>query len=341
MELLRIIAIIMILCGHFLTHSLKKDIPFSIYYSLEPLFIDGVNLFFLISGWFGMRLSVKSFVNLLTTVFCFTIIGMLPLCFISPGSIGLEEWMGMVILPVSKSKFWFVMVYMVLLVLSPLLNGGLKSINNRKLTRVVLILTAINIWDCWYGGNYTNVNGYTLSQGIWMYVLANWLHRNQQVFDKIDRKCYILLFVLITIATGLIIIITKKADLLHYNSPLVIASSLVLFLYFTQINFKSKRVNLIATAAFGCYMLQDGYFGRGFLYGEVRNYCREVLVSKSEWSSICMIVLAVLGLVISIWILSLILTPIVNKISAKLTNQIEKISIKKSPLLSRITARFN
>lgn len=68
-ELLRIVAMSMIVIGHFLYHGVtKENMPRFLYELLYTYCRDGVNLFFLISGFFRIKSTVKSVARLVFTV---------------------------------------------------------------------------------------------------------------------------------------------------------------------------------------------------------------------------------------------------------------------------------
>lgn len=75
MELLRIVAMSMIIIGHFMVHAIFRDIPDSrVHHFLTPFFICGVNLFFLLSGYFKIRLSLSSIFRLIVLIISFRLV---------------------------------------------------------------------------------------------------------------------------------------------------------------------------------------------------------------------------------------------------------------------------
>lgn len=311
----------MILSGHFLTHSFKPDLTFKVYYSLEPACIDGVDIFFLISGWFGINFSMKSLLRMVLIVVCFGLLSMLAL--VAVGSpIPINDAIHFMAMPIGQSKFWFVMVYVLLMILAPVLNVGLKALDNRQLTILVVMLSVLNMYDCWGGGNYTNVNGYTISQAIWLYILAHWLRRNEAVFGGINRNWYLAAFVVIVGVMSAIIAPFRLYSLLLYNSPPVVISSVALLLYFSQLSFQSSWINRLATAAFGCYLLQDGFFGREFLYEWVRGIRLQFIAWFPQWEAIVLVILTVVALIAAIWAVSHLMMPLINCLTGFIYNHI-------------------
>ena len=317
MELLRIVAISMIVLGHFLTHAIKANIGLGSYFALESIFVDGVNLFFLISGWFTVKFSIKSFVRLLVVVMCFTTVALIALI-VAGVQPDYESYVKSLILPVSGNSYWFVMVYMVLMVLAPLLNAGLSNLSSTQLSRLVVMFSAVNIFSCWFGGNYTNVNGYTIMQAIWMYMLAYWFRLHSHGISRINRNWYLAIFILVSLISSIHNYYYQHHSFIYYNSPYTVISSLSLFLYFTQLNFRNVAVNYIAKAAFGCYLLQDGMFGFKYMYWAVRNLYTEFLNAYGITYGKILTGAVIFVIFILIWLSSMLLTPLINRLGTYL-----------------------
>lgn len=304
----------MILCGHFLYHPFREHVPFAVFYGIEPLFIDGVDIFFLISGWFGIRFSMKSLYRFIVMVAGFIAINIAGLYIIGE-PMSLRQIVPLLLFPIGQSRYWFVMVYMLLMILAPLLNAGIKAMGSRNFAVMLIILTVLNLWDCWIGGNYTNINGYNISQAIWLYCLSYWLRRKSEFFDKIKKEFYLIgFFAIIALMTASMLITHFRIPLL-YNSPFVVFSSVSLLLYFSRLKIKSAGINRLATAVFGCYLLQDGFIGHIWGYEAVREYGFALIHHYSLWEGIGLLLLTLSGIIILIWILSYIITTGLNRFS--------------------------
>ena len=107
-EFLRIIAMSMIIIGHFLTHAIGRDaLPHNIYYLLSPYCACGVNLFFLVSGYFQIRLSSRGLFQLISTLFLFGMINVLLVYLVAERGITSQEIFSFIFFPISKSPYWF------------------------------------------------------------------------------------------------------------------------------------------------------------------------------------------------------------------------------------------
>lgn len=314
MEALRILAMSMIVCGHFITHGIKLlKANQALYFCLEPWMICGVNLFFLISGWFGIRLSLRSLVRLVSTTAFFIAVSLLIL-FLCGADFPKGALTDLIFFPVSRGRYWFIMVYMALMIVAPLLNEGIRHLPLRSLSFLVLTLFLFNCYGCWYGNNYVSFNGYTIMQAIFLYILAAWLRLISGRTERVPRLVWLASFVGLTALDCVIGYFTRFSELFDYNAPLVVLASVSLFLYFSRISFRNGVVNAIATASFGCYLLQDGYAGRQLLYPAIHRLYLYLFDTYATPAAVTLIVLAIVASVSAIWIASILLTPIATRL---------------------------
>lgn len=312
MELLRIVAMTMIVCGHFFYHGFAHTLKLTeTYRALAPLHICGVNLFFLISGWFGIRFTLRSLVRLVGITFFFSAlnVGLLALW---GGEVGGKALYDLFLFPVSRGGYWFIMVYCALMILSPLLNAGMAAMGRTTFNSFLLLFTLLTLYSCGIGGNYVNVNGYTIMQAVWLYLAAAWFRRETTVTDRVPAWCLTAGFILFSAATSLAFAMSKDYSWINYNAPLVAGASLCLFLRFTRLRLRNRAVNMIAPAAFGCYLLQDGLFGREVVYKWMESTYRSMMAAHPGVSGALTVALWLAGILLAYWCVSWLLTPAAN-----------------------------
>lgn len=324
-ELLRIVAMLMILTGHVFNHGLHYTLfNGERAFGMQALFVCGVNLFFLISGWFGIRFSLRSLIKLLTLTFFFSALNLIGL-WIAGVEMGSWDVVKIFLFPVSKSRYWFIMVYMAMIILSPMLNAALKAMSKRTFNRFLLLFTLFNLYSCGLGFNYVNVNGYTIIQAVWLYFVAHWLHDNESLFNRVGSGWYLALFVFFSVITAVMIYVTHRYEWMNYNAPLVVFSSVFLFLYFSRLNLRSVGINRVAACAFGCYLLQDGRFGENFLYGFMRTAYVNIVHNNSLVDAFVKYSGLFVATILIIWIASAIFTPVANRLADLLTGLVDRI----------------
>lgn len=311
MELLRIVAMTMILSGHLMYHGLEHVFRWTpLHYACHSFLIAGVDLFFLISGWFGIRFSVKGFVRLVMTAFFFMALSLAAASVAGPGYSGADiAWK--LFFPISRSHHWFIMSYMALLVTVPLLNKAVDSMSVMALGKVVALLSLYNLTSCWIGNSYVSYNGYSFMQALWMYCLARWMRRIDACFDSVNRNWYLLGFILISALMSVTTYHRYVLDMFDYNSLPVVLAAVSLFLYFTRLDFKSRVVNYVAPAALGCYLMQDGEFGI-LVYQWFESTYLSISREYYGFAKTAIVAVLFLGTVAAYWVASLLLTPLSN-----------------------------
>lgn len=138
-ELLRVIAMIMVLGLHtfiapevITLDTLTSRVAFDFF--KESACISAVNLFILISGYFGIKWKLKSFWSLVFQLVFFNLFGW-AICVIfghrtvSLGALGLGWFTG----------WWFTTIYLGLYLIAPVLNAFIEKITPRQLSYFLFV----------------------------------------------------------------------------------------------------------------------------------------------------------------------------------------------------------
>lgn len=327
-ELLRIVAMSMIVLSHFLWFGVTEEsIPLAIFYFIVPFLACGVNLFFMISGWFQIRCSFRSIFKLAITLLLFAFFNRL----ITFPFVDINTWNGIfkvMFFPISDSSYWFIKVYLFLIITSPLINLGISQMSLSALRRFMALFVFFTVYSCGIGGNICNTN-FCYLQGALMYCLGYYLKRDYALFSFVSKtKAIAAAIILLTICGTGSATVRILGIFATYNSIMIIAASVIIFYIFTKMKLQSRAVNLVASSALGCYLLQDGYFGWHFMY----DWMHKIFISDNPLIIRLFIYSCVF---IGIWMVSLAVSPIFNSISIKLTNMLENC------LPTRIVSLFN
>lgn len=218
-ELMRIIAMLMVCAYHWQLHGNNDMIPRSelsanqiISFIFGSWGVLGVNLFFLLSFYFLIKknnITYSKYIKLAIKVSFFGtvtyIIGIL--C-------GITEFSFLeiirTILGVFANQYWFMTVYIIVSLLSPLLNRLLKTLTQKESYVLIAIMIYITYGISWIDGN--ELVG-RLSCGITIYILIYILENKitNNWFEKY-RKLAVPLFIM-----GVVGEIVLSYLSIHYN----------------------------------------------------------------------------------------------------------------------------
>ena len=140
-ELLRCLLMLLIVIQHFVAHNiLSKDDPvdyggknFISANMLLAFCVSAVNCFVLISGYYGIKFSLKKLFLFLLPIFFYELV------------------MSFIWYPckhhvsITAFNYWFVRSFVALMIISPILNKGLECLNRRQIQVILLLLIAIFI----------------------------------------------------------------------------------------------------------------------------------------------------------------------------------------------------
>lgn len=266
LELLRIISMFFILIVHFdgaalglpMIMTLDEACDFGVFSKeiIESVAIIGVNCFVLISGYFGIKFSVKGLSNFLLwcvfySVFLYLIVAPFT------GKFSISGFL-LSFLAISHTDLWFVPAYFGLYILSPLLNAGIKNLSEKQYTWLLIGILFLNVYLGWLNEDRINTTGYNIMQLIMLYFIGRYiglyLVNKLKYINKIRLKISVLYIIcVLMIFSSTFFFISTKA--FAYNSPFVLGASVLFFLMFTTFRYYNSRINWIASSAFAVYLI--------------------------------------------------------------------------------------
>ncbi len=271
MELLRIIAILMITMHHTIIEKYKGSIVYGNVFDdgwqiatvANSFVYIGVNLFVLISGYWGIKFKWKGVLNL----FIFCAFYMFINCLMDTYVFHRESFsFGTIILKsltsMTQTSKWFILAYTALYFLSPVLNSAMEQMSKTNYRRAIIILSVY----CLYFGFIRNVDifnntGYSVGHFIWLYLIAGYI-RKYITANKIKQhknKLYCvfigssLIWAFLTIVNYTWIHIPTWRPT-TYNNPFIMSASISFFCLFTTLDFHNKYINIIAKSSLAVYL---------------------------------------------------------------------------------------
>lgn len=268
-ELLRIIAMFMVLILHADFQALgapdkieiiNHPMAATIKVLFEMASIVAVNVFVLISGWFGIRPSFQGISKFIFQCLFFSL-GIYTVVLIK-GDVqfsirGLADCFAMM-----GGGYWFITSYICLYILSPVLNAFMDN-TEKNTYRWVLIAFFVfqTIYAFCSGGASFFVKGYSAMSFIGLYMLAGYFKRYVDI-SKYSRKIWPCVYIACTLFLTLFFISAEfygisaiSSRLTIYTNPIVILSSLSLLLMFAKVRIQSRVINWIGASSFAVYLL--------------------------------------------------------------------------------------
>ncbi|MGM9704579.1 MAG: acyltransferase family protein [Prevotella sp.] len=271
MELLRIIAMFLVLVAHADYFSIgvpmaediaSKPLPSFTRILMESISIVCVNVFVLLSGWFGIKPKFKSISN-----FCFQCLFFLISIYVICLAFGRAQLnlKGIAECFCLTKWNWFIKAYILLYIISPILNAFIENADKRTYK---MILVFFFLFQSFYGWLTQAVDfylsGYTPFSFMGLYLLARYLHLYPCKFSNLSRNWYLFGYWVITLLMASFCFADSMGEpsgftvgMFTYYNPLVILSSLCLLLYFSKLSIQNTFINWMAASSFAVFLLHS------------------------------------------------------------------------------------
>lgn len=298
---IRILAMCMIMMHHFLSHALKfhTDHP-EIYNIINPFVYGGVNLFFLISGYFLIKFNIKSLLKLLMSIIFVRFI-CLAICGYVGAPVSIMDFIKTILLPISWSRYWFLQVYLAILLVSPIINAGLQSLSLKQMRGLVVTLSLFITYSCWGARNSFDSMGYSFGHGLFLYFIGYYIALEEKSWSNIKAIHFFISATIILSGISILNHTFETGWFMQYNSPLMIIAMVFLFVGFSKLNFSSIVINSLGATSLVVYLIHDGEFGEKFLYDWLHTVSTST-VSVTEKALVFAVVF--LGIWIAAWTLT-------------------------------------
>lgn len=192
-ELLRIICMFMIVMHHFvgnvwypgiLLMQMPNSLPEAIFLLSHCLFFIGVNCFVLISGYFSIKTSLRSFLHLYGFYAFYALLIALAQYFGDAHYVMMplgEKWFHIAVhslMPWDNNDFWFMNAYLALFMMAPMLNAAICGMEKMMYIRILVLLTILNVI---LGGFFSieglNTWGFCVAQFVYLYMIGGYIRK--------------------------------------------------------------------------------------------------------------------------------------------------------------------
>lgn len=282
-ELMRIVSMFFIVIYHVIIHGYfiekSSSAAMYIFIFIHSLVIIGVNSFILITGYFqyNKRIKLKKVIALNNATWFYRA---LCLCLILLLNINIGHNITLIekiknFMPIDYGTYWFINCYIILYLISPLLNRIIATCSKRQHLKIIVLLGFIFsiIPTLTHQEAISSVYGRSTVNFILLYFIGSYIAKYpiENEIKKISKTalrtisifgyilCAVLLTMCFSMSRNLANIDSVFSEIssifselcLSYSSPIIILETIFYFYIFKTISFKSKIINKISVGMIG------------------------------------------------------------------------------------------
>lgn len=325
-EILRIIAMVMIIGCHYAIHGIQHGGISALSYGVWSrgdfvhrlvtcVFLPGgdvgVALFFLLTGYFKIESNNNSiklvfletvYYGIFTAVlFCIIKIMNIPLVDINNNA-ALIYSVRSILSPITSGNWWFVTIYCAVVIISPLTNKFLKKLNKKQF---MLLLVMYGIFGYMLASSLAEF--YNFQRGLYYYIVGAFL-RTYKIQSK--NKHLFLFSIILWFFSVFLFYIIDVCIIKEYNPIFVMllrcvnvgfpifGCAVCIFKLLEGFSLKNDIVNKIAKTTFGIYLIHDSKIVRAIIWNTIFKVDSVQYVSDFYflYALLTIIVIFVLGL---------------------------------------------
>lgn len=342
-ELLRIIAMFLIVLGHSNIHGVLVNsnstlLKYPLSTGVSLLMVDGtigIYIFVLITGYFMINSSIsfKKIIKLWLPIFFWSLLLYLLFNFRHISIKPLIQSM----FPIIFNQYWFMTVYIFMYCLIPFLNIIVNSLDSKEKKAYFLALgLLIVLANCSFLFGTAGNTGSNLLNFCFMYCVGGMIHKekilhNKELIQKLKKSFFIILILVLILIPILVFLAsqTQKILFIHFAQAIMFSNFSWFVLFFAteifiligsqQIKY-NLLLNKIASLTFGIYLISDNTYVRSWLWTKMLHLnfslSRSPLIIVSYTILITIIVFIICGLIE--FIQKLFIDRLINTIDQKI-----------------------
>lgn len=321
-ELLRIIAMFMIVVSHVITHYIMKanmeisGVNNFLLSLVRAVIYVCVNVYIIITGYFSVnskQLKIKKIMNVsLLPGFISAMLLMVLMVF---GVIDFDIWriVGK-LFATFRGEYWFISTYFALCLFIPFLNKIIHTISQKEFQYFLFLFTSVGIiWPFFVDSEeFVAFNsGFSLIFFFFLYFVGAYIRLYGAFFKDFTRNQYLIGYLILALVTGILQFGLPEIDFLNYNGPFEFTMSYFIFMYIKNVKVNSVKINTIATYTLSVYLVHEQTEIREFIWN--LPFIHQII----QWSPFtfipAIIFVAVIVFTVS-WIIGCTLTNLYNKV---------------------------
>ena len=278
LDLLRIVAMFMIVMIHVLGYGGVRDTPakltvnYNIAWLMNTAAYCAVNCYALISGYNGLhaRHKVSGIIALWLKAAFYGVAITAAVCVAAPGSVGVREWVK-ACFPVMFRQYWYFTAYFALFPFMKLLNAGVDSLPRKTLRNSLIgIIFVLSVMQtAFHRDVFGTSGGFSMLWLMVMYILGAYVRKYDALRNVGSLAALSGYAAAVVIAWGaklaaeyITLRLTGTARggnvLTLYTSPMMILAALCLLAVFSRLRLSGlalKAVKILAPGTFSVYLI--------------------------------------------------------------------------------------
>ena len=284
-ELLRIVCMLIILGHHLAWHGVAMQSPLRENRAIATFLfaggMTGVNCFVMITGYFLAPFQAKRFFSIILQTLFYSVSLTLVMKYTgwNPAITGQNIVDSALI--ITRSPYWFVVMYLGLNAVLPILQPAVKNLGKRAHLWILIVSAVyLSVIPTVTFQNPSNPFFHQITWFFFLYVLGAYFRKYPNRFTRCWPVHGVVFLGMIVLITGLCLWGKYYPDLFQRvgsrqnffadkNAVPQVICSIALFLFFTGIRVKPvKALTLLSGASFGVYLIHDHMYFRNMIWGQ-------------------------------------------------------------------------
>lgn len=287
LELLRIVAILLVILSHFnvFGNYPAYESGTAINYILKSIFITGAianAIFVIITGYFMVESNVKykKIIKLSLELCFYTYLIAIIAYLINPQLITKSEIIKILFPNIWGN--WFLVYYILLYLFIPYLNKLIHSLDKKELKNIIILMFVLfsvvqilTLKALGYSNHAMFILYYFIGSYIRLYPCELFKNNKKIFIFMMCNICLAILSILVIIKLGLMLNNPAIIESCIYfvrnnNSPFVIGIAVSIFLLFNNFNIRNnKTINSIASSVLGIYLIHENVYVRTVIWQQI------------------------------------------------------------------------
>ncbi len=292
-----------------------------------------VPVFVLITGYFGIRLTAKKWINMELKLYLYSAIAFVIAFILRRGfDFTLMELLKTA-LPFSYKSWWFATMYLALMLLSPFINRFLEACSQKELLGLIIVCFVLfNVIGSFSMDPIDNLNGYSITNFVLLYATGRYI-RKYGLLNRLNKYHWLALYGIFSILIFVSYLVYGNYKFGTYNSIFLFVSALSLFMFVSKLNMNAPVFSKIAPYTFAVYLISDHFLLRELVNKSAMQF--NILFS-SQWYVIFFIILYALIVMCICMLVDFLITLVLGKLLDKIADLISDICLKTKNLFIKI-----